>query len=228
MRRDRLSSSTHSRSRAHLLMKLSCEMSTSCCALTTTNARPSAANAAMTSSTTSLVGRRHRVWCGTQRDRGQLGERRRTTHLAILGVAIGQLLKDETGDIAMEIGRQLLIDLFGVAVEGMPKRLDRRLLVVGRSIGSPRSRAVARDFPHPHQRVLEHRQLILVLCRPASRARLVGAKTFRRSRTGAAGRDGADPRRRRPPPGIRWRLAAARASSAAPETGCRSALRATR
>ena len=76
------------------------------------------------------VGRRHRVRSGPQRDRRQLTERRRTADLAVLGIAIGQLLKNEARDVAMVVGRQRLVDLLGMAVEGVPQRFDRRLLVV--------------------------------------------------------------------------------------------------
>ena len=40
------------------------------------------------------------------------------------------MLKYESRNVAMAIGRELLIHLFSVAVQGMTKRLDWRLLVV--------------------------------------------------------------------------------------------------
>ena len=125
----------------------------------------------MTSLTTRLVSSgRSAVTRLAKGDGGQLGERRRTAHLPILGVTIGQLLKYEPRDVAMAIGRQRLVDLLRVTVEGMTQRLDRRLLVVRQVDRLAAFAGRARDVPHPHQRVLQHRQLILILLsRPATR-----------------------------------------------------------
>ncbi len=95
--------------------------------------------------------------------RDELGQLCGSAHVAVLGVALGQSLKDEPCHVAVVIGGQPRMDFLGMAIEGVMNGFDRRVLVV-REIDRPLVRArLARHFPHAHQGVLNHWQLIVIV-----------------------------------------------------------------
>ncbi len=86
--------------------------------------------------------------------RDELGQLCGSAHVAVLGVALGQSLKDEPCHVAVVIGGQPRMDFLGMAIEGVMNGFDRRVLVM-REIDRLLVRArLARHFPHAHQGVL--------------------------------------------------------------------------
>ena len=205
-------------------MKLSCAISTVCCALMTTNARPSAPNSfntVPTASSARLGPRPPRAPAATATSSATLCG---SAHVAVLGVALGQSLKDEPCHVV--IAGQPRIDFLGMAIEGVMNGFDRRVLVMRGEIDRLLVRARRSILPtcasmHAAPRVID-------------RGRTVGRSLVTNSAgdridacTATAGPDAA---RCAPPPTATGPSMASRscASCAAPGTGCRSGPRVSR